>query len=154
MPVALVEPLRTARPPPGKADGGGQTYDLRVGVAAKLGLSLATGALAAMPPSADNWTFRHSRQGCSLIDPTGTALALFDVPDDARWLAAAERNGKIVLIYGPTIGVRRPGHVPADQYDDNARATELDRSCAAGDVTWGTVRVTRDPAILGASADR
>jgi hypothetical protein len=141
LPVVLVEPLQTFRPLPlpGAGEIGQPTYDLRVSVTAKLGLALCTGSQTS-PATADDWTFHYARPRCSLTDPTGTLIASFNVPHQAAWLKAARSHGKITLIYGPSIGVRRPDHLPTSLYDDGARAAELMRSCQEGTVTWGTIQ--------------
>jgi hypothetical protein len=65
-------------------------------------------------------------------------IALFDIHADAEWLAAAGNYNKVALIYGTSIGVRRPSDVPESRYDDDARAAELDRSRNQGTVTGET----------------
>jgi hypothetical protein len=141
LPVALVEPVQTFRPLPlaGAGEIGEPTYDMRVSVTTKLGLALCTGSQAS-PAVADDWAFHYARPKCSLTDPTGTVIASLSVLHHAAWLKAARSRGKITLIYGPSIGVRRPDHVPASLYDDDARAAELMRSCQEGTVTWGIIK--------------
>lgn len=136
LPVALVEPLQTSWPTAGAP---GLRYDLRIGIAVKLGLGLLTGTAAAAPPAAPAWKLRRTGHRLELSDPTDAVLAEFTVPDEPAWFAAAGQRGKAVVIYGPRIGVRRPGSVPARNWDDNARAAELDEFKGYQMVAWGVV---------------
>ena len=72
--------------------------------------------------------------------PPQTVIASFHVPHQAAWLKAARSHGKITLIYGLSIGVRRPDHLPASQHGNNARAAELMRSCQEGTLSWGIIQ--------------
>lgn len=137
LPVALVEPRRTARTMTVQGLPPGYLHDLRVGIAVKLGLALLTAP--ASPPAAANWVLRRAGELLILADPTGASLAEFTIPDEPEWLAAAGQHGEVIVIYGPQIGVRRPASVPHGGYDDHARAAELDEFIGHRMVAWGRV---------------
>ena len=136
VPVVLVEPMRTGQV---LAAPGVPAYDVRTAIAAKLGLPVLT-ARPSAPSLAANWTLEYGQTTCVLTDPTGSALARCRVANQPRWRDFAGRLGKVVVIYGPSIGVRRPGGMPKDRYDDHARAAELSHARATGTANWGIVQ--------------
>jgi hypothetical protein len=128
VPVALIEPVRH-----GFVRLGTFAYDIRIAIAAKMGLPLA-GPTA--PPPANGWTFGKGLGGWELFDPTGTLVAKCMISpdegaDEAAWTAQAARTGQVLVAYGMRVGVREPDGVPARRYSDRARASELSRSLAA-----------------------
>jgi hypothetical protein len=135
VPVAIIETPTTVRVP--LADHGSRTCDVRAAISVKLGLHLLGATTAAVPP-APNWRFEYGKPS-ALLDPTGTALATFTVPDDPEWLRHARRHGAVAVIYGTHVGVKRPGILPPWMYDDAARAAELQTSRREGAVTCGLV---------------
>lgn len=137
VPIALIEPVRTGKVPP--TVPGGSSYDVRTAIAAKLGLPVLTAQLRA-PLTAAHWTLEYGPTSCVLADPTGSALARCRADNQANWRDLAKRLSKVVVIYGPSIGVRRPSGTPADRYDDTARAIELSHARATGIANWGIVR--------------
>lgn len=135
VPFAIIETPTTIRVP--LPDHGGRTYDIRAAIAMKLGLH-PLGATTATVPPAPNWRVEYGKPS-TLLDPTGTAVATFTVPDDPEWLRHARRHGSVAVIYGTNVGVKRPGTVPPWMYDDTARAAELQTSRLEGAVTCGLV---------------
>jgi hypothetical protein len=133
LPVVLVEPKQTSW----ATANHGHFYDLRTGIAVKLGLALLT--TPATPPTAANWTLHHAERKFMLADPTSASLADFTAPDDPLWLATARQHGRVIAIYGTNIGVRRPISIPHGGWGDRARAAELDQSVSRGAVAWGMV---------------
>ena len=138
VPVALIEPTRT-----GLIKLGMVAYDIRIAIAAKMGLPLAG---PAGPPLAVGWTFWNGPAGWELSDPTRTLIARCKIsPDQAidqdAWASQAARPGQVLVAYETRVGVRVPDGVPARRYDAQARAEELRRSVAAGQACAGMVVV-------------
>src|SRR5579859_3117994 len=86
-------------------------------------------------PWSINKIFEYGRP-CSLLDPTGTAVATFTLPEDPEWLRHARRLGSVAAIYGSNVGVQRPApSLPGCTTTQLARA-ELHTSRLEGAVTW------------------
>lgn len=127
VPVALIEPRRN-----GLVQHGQDTYDVRIAIAAKMGLQLP-GPIG--PPLAAGWTLGPRQGKWELTDPTGTLVARCEVSDrdtatEPVWTAQAMAIGKILIAYGTSVGVRIPEGVPASRYNDRYRTAELHKSLA------------------------
>jgi hypothetical protein len=136
MPVALIEPVRTARLWGRESNG---PYDVRTGIAVKLGFDLLGNPVSPIP-SAKRWTLSVGPRSGVLTDPTGEVLSRFSVNDDPSWRKRSEAVGEVTVIYGNEIGVRAPANISANSYGDDMRAQELFASRRAGTVSWGIVR--------------
>jgi hypothetical protein len=130
-PVALIEPLNYRA-----VQLDGVQYLLTMAIASKLGLTKAQPGNT--PPTAVKWAFRDDSR-CELLDPTGTVLAGFHHVPDPRWRTVAQTRGKVFVLYGGQLGVRKPDGISIVEYDDRARDTELHASVAAGAVLAGAV---------------
>jgi hypothetical protein len=144
LPVALIEPLRNPVIPCG--DG---RYDIRLAIAAKMGLPLA-GPIR--PYLAAGWTLGTCRGKWELIDPTGTLVARCEIRVDSAaepaWTAQAVTEGQILIAYGMRVGVRLPDGVPASSYDDKYRAAELYKSLVTQQASTAIVRISQHDGAL------
>ena len=141
IPVALIEPARA-----GLVSLGAVSYDIRVSIAAKMGLPIAG---PAGPSTAPGWTFGSSPGGWELVDPTKTLIARCKVApeaagDERAWASQAARTGRVLIAYGTQVGVRLPGGVKCRSYDDHSRAQELAGSLAAGNACAALVMLKVD----------
>jgi hypothetical protein len=141
VPVALIEPIRT-----GLIGLEAGAYDIRIGIATKMGLPLA-GPIG--PPLAVGWTFTRRPDVWELSDPTKTLIARCKINasgtiDQAAWATRAAEAGQALIAYGMRVGVRVPAGVSARSYDDQARAEELGRSIATGQLCAAMVAVVAD----------
>jgi hypothetical protein len=146
IPAALIEPARS-----GLVSLGAVSYDVRVSIAAKMGLPIAG---PAGPPTAPGWTFGPSPEGWELIDPTMTLIARCKVApetaqDESSWASQAAVTGHALIVYGTQVGVRLPGGVKNRSYDDQARAQELAGSLTAGTACAAMVELTSNHVTAG-----
>ncbi|GAA2715903.1 hypothetical protein [Actinoplanes palleronii] len=114
----------------------GGIYLLAEEIARKLGLEY--GQPGRIPETADRWSFRDGTR-YELLDPTGTLLAGFMHAADPQWRAAAHARGKVLVLYGGQLGVRRPPGATEVGYDVRARDAELHTSLAAGTVLTASI---------------
>ena len=138
VPIALIEPTRN-----GLIQYGEGIYDVRISIAAKMGLPRAEPTRAR---TAKGWTLGPNLGRWELIDPTGALIAncAVNAGDSIRepaWTAQAMSVGEILAVYGARVGVRVPEGVRANRYDDQRRADELFESLAARRACAATVQV-------------
>ncbi|HEY0695196.1 MAG TPA: hypothetical protein VGD71_39935 [Kribbella sp.] len=94
---------------------------------------------AESPPERSDWSGRPTATGLELWD-AGGVWARGALTVDEHWISAAQGHGRILVLYGPRVGVRTP---PGDvDYTETDRQTELTESRQAGLVAaalipWG-----------------
>lgn len=132
-PVLLLEPRRMI----GMARGdSGVKTEARVEVVIGSGMHRLTTADTA-PDVARDWLVRPISGGVELTNPFGQVIATSTLSIPKRWREQAGTTGRVIVIFGPMIGVRSPEGRP---YDDLDRHAELQNSrrqgfAAAGQVT-------------------
>lgn len=90
---------------------------------------------------AEGWTLRRlSKGGLELREPRGGVFSRSNCELPPIWISAAISYGFALVLYGVSIGVRRPPNISANQYSVSMRAAELKQSCRAGIVAAGIVR--------------
>jgi hypothetical protein len=90
------------------------------------------------PPHLPHWSIRRTSEGLELWDESGIWARAAHTPDPA-WLDAAQRHGRVRVIYGVRTGVRTPAHLNAEDYTDAYRAAELIESRRQGIVAIATI---------------
>lgn len=93
-----------------------------------------------LPAPNSGWTLTNPPAGLELRDSASNEWAQVRVNPSPRWLAAAGRDGHVVVLYGAWLGVRPPCGVRDTQYGPAQRAAEL-RAARA----WGQVAVAVVP---------
>jgi hypothetical protein len=109
---------------------------------ANLGQLMAAGTTLGRALFSDEPAVALSPAGASpvpvlLIEPAEPLMA------GARWLAAAEELGRVVVLHGAWLGVRAPRGVRDNQYGAAQRAAEVRAARAQGHVAAAMVPYVR-----------
>jgi hypothetical protein len=133
LPVLLLEPrYMLVRD---KLDSGSRR-EMRVESAIGRGLErMGTGDTLPLSDARD-WRVIGAPGVVELLGPFGEPVARGPMKFPPHWLAEADRIGRVLVIYGPLIGVRSPNGRP---YNDLDRLAELDKSRRDGIAAWGIV---------------
>jgi hypothetical protein len=130
--VELAEPLMVRQPATGRVD------DLHVELILLRGFRRFLPGTP-VPTPTPGWTLDAAVTGLDLRDGAGNLWARVRARPEPRWLAAADRDRHIVVLYGPWLGVRTPYGVREDQYGAAQRSAELRAARLRGQVAVAAV---------------
>lgn len=131
VPVLLLEPRSTIGM--NRTDSGATT-ELRVEAAIGAGLHRIPTDDSTPPGIARDWRVLHHNGRVELTGPFGAPVARGALRLPPGWRDAAERLGRVIVVYGPRIGVRAPAGQP---YNDANRRAELEETRQHGIAAWG-----------------
>lgn len=135
--IEPAEPLMVKQPETGRTD------DLHVELLILRGFSRFRPGTP-MPAPSSGWTLNNTTAALELRDNAGNEWAQVRTSRSPRcpgprWLAAADRDGHVVVLYGAWLGVRTPCGVRDSQYGPAQRAGELRAARARGHVAVAVV---------------
>lgn len=132
LPVAMFEPRQTVA---GIDPHTNRAIELQVDGIIKCGFGRLLLGAAVQAPHLPLWSVRRKTHVLELWDAGGIWARANTTPND-DWLAAADRHGRVFVVYGPMCGVRSPNGL---HYPERDRQDELDRARQAGIVAAATV---------------
>lgn len=108
--------------------------------------ALVAGGFSRVPPFAilggriaEGWQLFKTADGVVLLDPYGGEVAEGKLTLDPEWVSAATSNRRVMVLFGPQLGIRvPPGQDPAS-YTAKERLDEFHRCRHAGQVIAATV---------------
>ncbi|GAA1800344.1 hypothetical protein HC028_16940 [Planosporangium flavigriseum] len=130
--IEVAEPLMVRQPLTGRID------ELQVELLILRGFSRYLPG-ADVPAPSSRWVLDHRAAGLELRDAAGNLWARVPADPDPEWLAAAGRDGHVVVLYGAWLGVRTPSGVRDSQYGPAQRAAELRAARPRGHVAVAAV---------------
>ncbi|MEU8330060.1 tetratricopeptide repeat protein [Micromonospora sp. NPDC048839] len=117
----------------------GSSYELQVeGIHRSGFIRLWTGVQVV--PEMPGWAVGRTASGTSLLDRKGGLWASASLQPASIWRAAAEKEGRVLVLYGVRLGVRKPYRISDQQFSSSVRAKELREARALGLVGAGLVR--------------
>ena len=90
---------------------------------------------------ADGWSLYRTATGVELCDPYGCIVAEGRLRLDPEWVSDAVSLGSVMVLFGPSLGIRVPPGRAPESYTDKERAREFRQGrqaglLAAATVTW------------------
>ncbi len=99
--------------------------------------------MAGLP--ADGWGLYRTAAGVVLKDPYGCAYAEGRLTLDPEWVSAAVSTGSVMVLVGPSLGVRIPDDRTPESYTSRDRAAKFNYGRRNGLIAAATVRWHTSP---------
>ena len=99
--------------------------------------------MAGLP--ADGWGLYRTAAGVALKDPYGCAYAEGRLTLDPEWVSAAVSTGSVMVLVGPSLGVRIPDDRTPESYTSRDRAAKFNYGRRNGLIASATVRWHTSP---------
>jgi hypothetical protein len=94
---------------------------------------------------ADGWSLYRTATGVVLCDPYGCTYAEGQLTLDPEWVSAAVSTGAVMILIGPSLGVRIPDGRTPESYTSRERAGEFTYGRQNGLIAAATVRWHTSP---------
>ncbi|MEV4417948.1 hypothetical protein [Catellatospora sp. NPDC049609] len=139
-PVACFEPCSALL----AASPGGAPREVQVESAIALGLRRWQGS--GVLGRVGGWLLRRAARGLELLTPDGSMFSRGELALPPRWISEAMSVRRVLVLYGPWVGVRPPqGCTDDGQYTARARRDELRQAQRKGMVAAGVIAFAGRP---------